>query len=50
MIARSAPGIGNPLDLTIAEFDEHSRLAANGYGGNADTGGGWMRRHVERSR
>jgi hypothetical protein len=49
LIARAAPGLGNPLDLTCGEFEEHLRLAANGSDGTADRHD-WMRRHVERAR
>lgn len=45
-IARGAPGLGNPLDLTIAEFDAHLIYAANGSSFSADDGD-WMRRYVE---
>lgn len=46
LIARSAPGLGNPLDLTCGEFEAHLRLSANGHGQSSE-GGDWMRRYVE---
>lgn len=46
MIARAAPGLGNPLDLTVAEFSRHLELAVNGDDGKS---GDWMRRYVEES-
>lgn len=30
LIARTAPGLGNPLDLTCAEFDRHLDLSMAG--------------------
>lgn len=45
-IARAAPGLGNPLDLTVGEFEAHLIHAANGSGQSADDRD-WMRRHVE---
>jgi len=35
LIARSAPGLGNPLDLTIAEFEAHLVYSIKG----GETGG-----------
>jgi hypothetical protein len=40
--------VGNPLDLTVAEFEAHLGYAANGFGDSADDGD-WMRRHVEQN-
>lgn len=48
-IARAAPGVGNPIDLTVGEFEQHLRLAVDGHSSDADDGSGWMRRHVERT-
>ena len=45
MIARAAPGLGNPLDLTVAEFLRHLEIAVRGDDGASD--GDWMRRYVE---
>ena len=47
MIARAAPGLGNPLDLTVAEFVRHLEIALKG--DEPDNGGDWMRRYVEES-
>jgi hypothetical protein len=44
LIARTAPGLGNPLDLTIAEFERHLSLAMHG-GEVSDEP--WTRRFVE---
>ncbi len=44
LIARSAPGLGNPLDLTVTEFDRHLALAATG--GEVDERP-WHRRYIE---
>jgi len=44
LIARTAPGLGNPLDLTIAEFDAHLALACKG--GEVDRRP-WHQRFVE---
>jgi hypothetical protein len=30
LIARSAPGLGNPLDLTLEEFERHLVAAVRG--------------------
>lgn len=49
LIARSAPGLGNPLDLTCAEFNEHLRLALEGFGTERSEGGSWTRRYVEQA-
>jgi len=46
LIARSAPGLGNPLDLTCGEFEANLRLSASGHGQSSE-GGDWMRRYVE---
>jgi hypothetical protein len=46
LIARAAPGLGNPLDLTVAEFDRHLGLAISG--GQVDERP-WHRRFVEES-
>ena len=45
MIARAAPGLGNPLDLTVAEFSRHLEIAIRG--DDAEAEGDWMRRYVE---
>jgi len=45
MIARAAPGLGNPLDLTVAEFSRHLEIAIRG--DDAESDGDWMRRYVE---
>jgi hypothetical protein len=47
MIARAAPGLGNPLDLTVGEFSRHLELAL--HGDDAESGENWMRRYVEES-
>jgi hypothetical protein len=50
LIARVAAGLGNPLDLTVAEFEAHLRLAVNGSSADEESGerdSGWMRRYVE---
>lgn len=47
MIARAAPGLGNPLDLTVAEFSRHLEIAIRG--DDAESEGDWMRRYVEES-
>ena len=50
LIARVASGLGNPLDLTVAEFEAHLRLAVNGSSAdeeNSERDSGWMRRYVE---
>jgi hypothetical protein len=49
LIARSAPGLGNPLDLTCAEFDAHLRLAANGHAPERSDSRAWARRYVEQN-
>lgn len=49
LIAKAAPGLGNPLDLRCGEFDRHLRLALEGHGTAQDEGGGWTRRYVERT-
>lgn len=46
LIARTVPGIGNPLDLAIAEFEAHLSLAMRG--GEIDDRD-WTRRYVEDS-
>ncbi len=46
LIARTAPGLGNPLDLTLAEFDSHLALACSG--GEVDRRP-WHQRYVEDS-
>lgn len=46
MIARAAPGLGNPLDLTVAEFSRHLELAVKGEDTEPTD---WMRRYVEES-
>jgi hypothetical protein len=51
LIARAAPGLGNPLDLTVAEFDAHIRYAHDGHSQERQTSrGDWMRAHVEANR
>jgi hypothetical protein len=52
LIARAAPGFGNPLDLTVAEFDAHLRYAVDGYAQDRSSsrGGDWMRAYVEANR
>jgi hypothetical protein len=47
LIARAAPGLGNPLDLTVAEFDRHLGLAVSG--GQVDERP-WHRRYIEEQR
>jgi hypothetical protein len=52
LIARTAAGLGNPLDLTCAEFDRHLLLCLKGYESKADAptdSRDWARRYVERS-
>ena len=49
LIARAAPGLGHPLDLTCAEFNEHLRLAIEGYGNAQSEGGSWTRRYVDQA-
>jgi hypothetical protein len=52
LIARSAPGLGNPLDLTCAEFDAHLVFSARGYespSSQASDPETWARRYVEQS-
>lgn len=52
LIARSAPGLGNPLDLTCAEFDAHLLFAAKGYESSdarPSDAQAWARRYVEQS-
>lgn len=49
LIARAAPGVGNPLDLTCVEFDGHLRCAISGHSPRSDDDAGWMRRYVERN-
>ena len=52
IIARSAPALGNPLDLFCAEFDRHLILSLKGYESSnaAPTDSReWARRYVERS-
>ncbi len=46
LIARTVSGVGNPLDLTIAEFEVHLSLAMRG--GEIDDRD-WSRRYVEDS-
>lgn len=46
LIARTAPGLGNPLDLPCAEFDRHLELCIRG--GEVDERP-WHRRYVEDS-
>jgi hypothetical protein len=48
LIARAAPGLGHPFDLTCGEFDAHLRLAVEGHDSGQHQGGDWMRRYVER--
>ena len=47
LIARTAPALGNPLDLTLAEFDRHLSLSMSG--GSIDDRP-WHRQHVEDQR
>lgn len=47
IIARSAPGLGNPLDLSCAEFELHLKCALEGHSSQPDAAS-WMRRYVER--
>lgn len=49
LVARSAPGLGNPLDLTCAEFDGHLRLALEGYDSGTGDARTWARRYVEQA-
>lgn len=52
LIARSAPGLGNPLDLTCAEFEAHLVFAAKGYESRSERSSdsqSWARRYVEQS-
>ena len=49
LIARAAPGLGNPLDLSCGEFESHLRLAVEGHGGERSDGRDWMRRYVEQN-
>jgi hypothetical protein len=52
LIARSAPGLGNPLDLTCAEFEAHLVFAARGFESQqpkASDAQTWARRYVEQS-
>jgi hypothetical protein len=48
LIARAAPGLGHPFDLTCGEFDAHLRLSIEGHDSAQHQGGDWMRRYVER--
>ena len=53
LIARAAPGLGNPLDLTVAEFDAHLRYAVDGHAREKrESAGGddWARSWVEANR
>ena len=52
LIARSAPGLGNPLDLTCAEFEAHLVFAAKGFESRSEAATDscdWARRYVEQS-
>lgn len=46
LIARTAAGLGNPLDLTVAEFDAHLEFAVNGGESDNTT---WHERYVQES-
>ena len=51
LIARTAPGLGNPLDLTCSEFDRHLVLSVKGFDSEESSteSADWARRYVERS-
>ena len=46
LIARTAAGVGNPLDLSVEEFDRYLELSMSSNAA-ADPEASWHRRYVE---